>query len=59
MVVSRADTKVLCMANTVAVGNKANHAIEELHSELQKGQAKLKAAEELKGQSGSAQVLEK
>lgn len=40
------------MVNTLTVDNEAKQTIEALQTELQKTKEKLKAVEELKGQSG-------
>lgn len=49
---SAANTKVLRMVNTLTVDNETKQTIEALQTELQKTKEKLKAVEELKGQSG-------
>ncbi|MED6151017.1 coiled-coil domain-containing protein mad1 [Stylosanthes scabra] len=54
---SAANTKVLRMVNTLTVDNEAKQTIEALQTELQKTKEKLKAVEELKGQSGDAGKL--
>lgn len=54
---SAANTKVLRMVNTLTVDNEAKQTIEALQTELQKTKEKLKAVEELKGQSGEAGKL--
>lgn len=54
---SAANTKVLRMVNTLTVDNEAKQTIEALQTELQKTIEKLKAVEELKGQSGEAGKL--
>ncbi|KAL1334405.1 hypothetical protein HN51_063326 [Arachis hypogaea] len=54
---SAANTKVLRMVNTLTVDNEAKQTIEALQTELQKTKEKLKAVEELKGQSGDTGKL--
>ncbi|XP_027332000.1 mitotic spindle checkpoint protein MAD1 isoform X4 [Abrus precatorius] len=54
---SAANTKVLRMVNTLTVDSEAKQTIEALQTELQKTKEKLKAVEELKGQSGEAGKL--
>ncbi|CAL1353777.1 unnamed protein product [Linum trigynum] len=51
---SAANTKVLRMVNTLAVGNDAKQTIEALQSELQRTKEKLQALEEYKSQSGNS-----
>ncbi|CAI0437655.1 unnamed protein product [Linum tenue] len=54
---SAANTKVLRMVNTLAVGNDAKQTIEALQSELQRTKEKLQALEEYKSQSGNSGKL--
>ncbi|GLT90697.1 hypothetical protein SLE2022_086180 [Rubroshorea leprosula] len=54
---SSANTKVLRMVNTLAVGNDAKQTIEALQTELQKTKERLQAVEELKSQSGDTGKL--
>ncbi|XP_047341819.1 mitotic spindle checkpoint protein MAD1 [Impatiens glandulifera] len=54
---SSANTKVLRMANNLAVDNEAKQIIEALQSELRKAKEKLQAVEELKKQSGDTGKL--
>ncbi|GKV46713.1 hypothetical protein SLEP1_g53688 [Rubroshorea leprosula] len=54
---SSANTKVLRMVNTLALGNDAKQTIEALQTELQKTKERLQAVEELKSQSGDTGKL--
>ncbi|XP_068648450.1 mitotic spindle checkpoint protein MAD1 [Aristolochia californica] len=55
---SSANTKILRMVNTFAVNNEARHMIETLQTQLQKAQEKLRAIEDLKGQTYAGNVIE-
>ncbi|KAG9457045.1 hypothetical protein H6P81_001553 [Aristolochia fimbriata] len=55
---SSANTKVLRMVNTFAVDSEAKHMIETLQNQLQKAQAKIRAIEDLKGQTDAGNSID-